>query len=213
MLDLHSSVGKIAVSLVLGTAVGLERELSDKPAGLKTNVLICIGATLFTILSQRWPAAGGTNDAHIAAQIVSGIGFLGAGAIMRDGEQVTGLATAAIIWVMAAIGMAVGMGHHFLAGTATLATLAVQVGMSRLDSLVDALRQRLTFRIVTAPEQRAIETVAKTLKAHRIRIVRRKVMKRNNLYHSEWVTFGPPVSQYQAARELLRAADIIELTY
>lgn len=212
MLDLNGDAGKIVISMVLGTAVGLERELSDKPAGLKTNVLICLGSTIFTMLSVRL-AGDGADPARVTAQIVSGIGFLGAGAIMREGEHVTGLTTAAIIWVVAAIGMGVGLGFHSVAGLATLGTLAVQVGLSRLDSVVDNLRQRLTYRIVTPADQESIESVASVLDACQIRVVRRKVTKHGRLYHSEWLTYGPPVRQAAAARGLMAAEKVIEVLY
>src|SRR3990167_6555915 len=84
---------KIVTALILGSVIGLEREVSDKAAGLRTNILICIGATLFTIISLKFTG----DPARIAAQLVTGIGFIGAGAIMRDGEHVTGLTTAATI--------------------------------------------------------------------------------------------------------------------
>ena len=212
MLDLSSPSGKLLVSLVLGTAVGLERELSDKPAGLKTNVLICLGSTLFTILSLEFTEPG-QDPSRVAAQIVSGIGFLGAGAIMREGDQVTGLTTAAMIWLVAAIGMAVGMGFHTWAAMGTLAALSVQVGMSRLDYLVDAMRQRLIYRIMTEPDDHAVDTIARILKVHHIRVLRRKVMKRGGLYYSEWSTLGPPERQAEAARQLLKAEKVIEVQF
>ena len=90
----------LLVALLLGAAIGLERELSDKAAGLRTNILICVGSCLFAVLSRNLANVPGTDITRIAAQIVSGIGFLGAGAIMREGEHVTGLTTAATIWVV-----------------------------------------------------------------------------------------------------------------
>src|SRR3990167_4076560 len=135
---------KIVTALVLGSVIGLEREVSDKAAGLRTNILICVGATLFTILSLKF-----TNDAaRISAQIVSGRGFLGAGAIMREGEHVTGLTTAATIWTVAAIGMGVGYGFWALAAGLTAAILFIQLAFTRLDILIDDWSDRYTFRIL-----------------------------------------------------------------
>ena len=168
MLDLHSSVGKIAVSLVLGTAVGLERELSDKPAGLKTNVLICIGSTLFTLLSQRWPGAGGTNDAHIAAQIVSGIGFIGAGAVIAQPDRVRGLTTAASLWTVAAIGLAVGAGLYVAAVATTVLVLVILVPFKYVED-----RFLATRRVAAAPSEEqapaaeALRGKQKKARAHR----------------------------------------------
>lgn len=212
MIDLQGDLGRLAVSLVLGTAVGIERELSEKPAGLKTNVLICLGSTLFTILSAR-AAGSGWDPGRVAAQIVSGIGFLGAGAILRDGEHVIGLTTAATIWVVASIGMGAGLGRHALAAAGTLAVLAVQLGLHRLDILVDGLRQRRVFRVVSDPDDGCVEALARIFRAHEIRVLSRKVMKRNNLYHSEWFTTGSPRGQESAVREMLQSSHVIEVTY
>src|SRR5437868_3018060 len=96
---------RLFVAAGLGAAVGLEREYNRKPAGLRTNILIAVGSALFTMLSVSMTAPGGSTD-RIAAQIVTGIGFLGGGAILHNRDSVHGLTTAATIWVNAAIGMA-----------------------------------------------------------------------------------------------------------
>jgi len=118
--NLHHDLGEPWVSMVLvicsticGTIIGLERRSRHKPAGLRTVSLISIGSTIFTMTSVLI-AAGGSNDAgRIAAQVVTGVGFLGAGAIMHHGDTVLGLTTAATSWVVAAIGVFVGVGYAF----------------------------------------------------------------------------------------------------
>ncbi len=212
-MDISSDFAKLLVAFCLGTAIGLEREISDKPAGLRTNVLICLGSTLFTLLSTKWEAMGGVRDAHVAAQIVTGIGFIGAGSIMREGEHVTGLTTAATIWMVAAIGMAVGMGYGHLAAAATITALVVQVGLTRMDMLVDLMRRRHTFRIISDPDEHAIDTIARILKTNEIRVMHHKVMKKNNLYHSEWWTSGTQAGQAHAAKQLLKSDKVMEVTY
>ena len=108
----------------LGAAIGLEREYRRKPAGLRTNILIALGSAIFTIMSIQLGHAGGTPD-RIAAQVVTGMGFLGGGAILRSGISVHGMTTAATIWVNAAIGMAAGAGEYALATVVTAITLVV----------------------------------------------------------------------------------------
>ena len=122
-------VAQVVVAIVLGGLIGIERELRDKPAGFRTIVLICVGACIFTIVSDL---SGGLDQqrTRIAAQIVSGIGFLGAGAILRDRASVLGMTTAATIWAVAAIGVAVGFGHFALA---TLGTLSILVALLIFD--------------------------------------------------------------------------------
>lgn len=114
----------LCLAIVLGGAIGLERELQHKAAGLRTNILICVGAVLFTELSIAMSSASG-DPARIAAQIVTGVGFLGAGTIIQGRGIVTGLTTAATMWLVAAIGMAVGFGALLEATGATLLVLLV----------------------------------------------------------------------------------------
>ncbi len=108
----------------LGAAIGLEREYRRKPAGLRTNILIALGSAVFTIMSIQLGHAAGTPD-RIAAQLITGIGFLGGGAILRSGTSIHGMTTAATIWVNAAIGMAAGAGEYALATVVTVITLVV----------------------------------------------------------------------------------------
>lgn len=128
-VDAYLGMGiKIVTGLVLGSLVGYDREQKMKNAGIKTNVLICLGATLYTAISMIGHEQGGGinyDAARIPAQIVSGIGFLGAGAIMQDKGNIIGLTTAATIWVVAAIGMTVGYGFPVIATIFTLTILSV----------------------------------------------------------------------------------------
>jgi putative Mg2+ transporter-C (MgtC) family protein len=117
---------RLALAAGLGAAMGLERELRQKPAGLRTNILIALGSALFTIVSLEIARSyGGGSPDRVAAQIVTGIGFLGGGAILRSGTNVHGMTTAATIWVNAAVGMAAGAGAFAMATVATVITLIV----------------------------------------------------------------------------------------
>lgn len=104
-------VFKALLSLILGLLLGLERELKDKAAGLRTITIISLGSTLFTIMSYKLGIVTTGETTRIASYVVSGIGFLGAGVIFKDGISINGLTTASIIWIAAAIGMSVGFGH------------------------------------------------------------------------------------------------------
>jgi putative Mg2+ transporter-C (MgtC) family protein len=116
---------RILLAAGLSAMIGLEREYHQKPAGLRTNMLIGIGSAVFTILSLAFAQGGAGSADRLAAQVVTGIGFLGAGAILRSGLSVHGLTTAATIWVVAAIGMAVGAGSAGVAIGTTVVTLVV----------------------------------------------------------------------------------------
>ena len=115
---------RLLLAAGLGAAIGLEREYRQKPAGLRTNILIALGSALFTLISIQMGLAGRTPD-RIAAQVVTGIGFLGGGAILRSGRNVHGMTTAATIWVNAAVGMAAGSGQFAIATATTTITLVV----------------------------------------------------------------------------------------
>jgi putative Mg2+ transporter-C (MgtC) family protein len=115
-------VYKALISVAAGLILGLERELKDKAAGLKTITIICLGATLFSIISMKLDTA---NPTTLAAYIVSGVGFIGAGAIFRDGFNVSGLTTAGIIWLSAAVGTSIGFGEFYLAATFVAASLII----------------------------------------------------------------------------------------
>lgn len=133
---------RLLLALACGAAIGLERELSGKPAGLRTNMLICVGAELFTELSILIAGEVVPHDrimsdpARLAAQIVSGIGFLGAGTILVMRGNVVGLTTAATIWVVAAIGVAVGVDAHVEAVGATVLVVIVLFALGRFEQRV-----------------------------------------------------------------------------
>ena len=127
--DVLNLAGRILIAAALGAILGLEREWRGKEAGLRTNTLIAIGSALFATMSVTF----GGDPARIAAQVVTGVGFLGAGAIMRTGSNVQGLTTAAMIWANAAIGLACGAGQVRLAAAATVIVLVAMIGLTPLD--------------------------------------------------------------------------------
>jgi len=151
-------VGRLVLAAILGGIVGLERELRHKPAGLRTNMLICIGSALFTIISYEMAARVGGDHTRIAAQIIPGIGFIGAGVVIRERGAVLGITSAATIFVMASIGMAVGAD---LVVTAIFATLLLLVALIFLGVLEDRLgfHRRLTNFRLTLPPGAGIDSV------------------------------------------------------
>lgn len=149
---------KLVLAVALGGAVGLEREMSGKPAGLRTTILICVGAALFTHLSitigqvSLTPAGQPYGDVtRIGAQIVTGIGFLGAGAILHGRGTVIGLTTAATIWVVAAIGMATGAGAYADAVGTTVLVCLVLVGLRPIERKLVTVRRTVTATLRVTP--------------------------------------------------------------
>ena len=126
---------KFFVAIVCGGLIGIERERKGKAAGLRTNILICLGAALYMIISEFIAKAAGqsSDPARVAAQVVTGIGFIGAGAIIQSRGTVTGLTTAATIWVVAAIGLTVGAGFHAIALSFTVLVLVTLTLLGRFE--------------------------------------------------------------------------------
>ena len=136
---------RMLIAAALGAAIGLEREIHDHPAGMRTHLLVSLGSAIFTELSiyafSGGPAPNGslpTDTSRVAAQIVSGIGFLGAGAILKYGTSIRGLTTAASLWTAAAIGMAAGAGEWLIAGVGTFIVL---VSLWPLNALIARLHK------------------------------------------------------------------------
>jgi putative Mg2+ transporter-C (MgtC) family protein len=141
-IDTQLFVTRLLIAAGLSAAIGLEREFHQKPAGLRTNMLIGMGSALFTVLSLTFVHGGQGSVDRVAAQIATGIGFLGAGAIMRDEHSIHGLTTAATVWVNAAIGMAVGAGMPTLATATTIVTLVVLAVLPPIEAFFERWADR-----------------------------------------------------------------------
>ena len=157
-------LGKLVLATILGGVIGWEREASGKAAGLRTNILICVGAALLTELSMVFSSLVSANGqpsdpSRIAAQIVSGIGFLGAGTIMQAKGNVTGLTTAATLWVVAAIGMTVGAGAFLEATGTTLLVLSILWPLAWVEERIEEARRGRTLRVLLTAGPGNVEEV------------------------------------------------------
>lgn len=161
-----SSIGRLILAAVLGGAIGLEREFKHRPAGLRTNLFICFGSAMFTLLSDQLAVEHLGDHTRIAAQIIPGIGFIGAGAILHNrGDIVMGITSAATIFVVASIGMAVGGGLYW---TAIFATLLILFCLFLLGKAEQSLNVKLlvhTYEVVGPSEEIITEEVNRALEA------------------------------------------------
>jgi putative Mg2+ transporter-C (MgtC) family protein len=137
---------KILFSILIGLIIGAEREYKSKTAGFKTICLICLGSTLFTIFSIR--LGGATSSDRIASNILTGIGFIGAGVIFKDRNNlISGLTTAAVIWITAALGIGIGVGEYLLCCIAALCIIIVLTIFPFMEKFIDAFHQIRTYSI------------------------------------------------------------------
>src|SRR5215471_1638004 len=159
-------IARLVLAALLGGIIGLERELKHRPAGLRTNMFMCFGSAMFTVLSLQ---LGGPNDAtRIAAQIISGIGFIGAGSILRDKGGVTGLTTAATIFVVASIGMACGGGLYMLAVFATLLLYLALRALGWVERRFNLKPLLMDYTVITHKSpQEIVEAINKVLEEQR----------------------------------------------
>jgi len=137
---------QVSVAFIIGAIIGLEREFRSKPAGFRTMILICVGSCLYTILSKE---VGGDNADRIASNIVTGIGFIGAGVIFKEGISVNGLTTAALIWVTAALGMAIGYHNYPLAIVVSIMVVITLFVLEPVQNFINRFHKVKDYRITT----------------------------------------------------------------
>jgi len=208
---------KLLLATVCGGAIGLERELAGKPAGLRTNILICVGAALFTHLSVLIAQIGFTPDGRpygdttrIAAQIVSGIGFLGAGAILHAHGAVVGLTTAASIWVVAAVGTAIGAGAYVEGvGTSALIVL-VLVGLRPVETRL-LRRRRKVHATVRVQRDCRFDLLEDIIRINGLHLVDRRTFEHGTDRAFELDLIGTSTQIDAAIDDMRRRQDVISV--
>ncbi|HJR65747.1 MAG TPA: MgtC/SapB family protein [Gemmatimonadaceae bacterium] len=209
-------LGRLALAVLLGGIVGVERELSGKPAGLRTNILICLGSALLMDLSITIGMTDGDvrigDPARIAAQVVTGVGFLGAGTIMQARGEVVGLTTAATIWVVAAIGLAVGAGHRAEAVAAALLVTLVLTALGWLERWMLSFR-RVVNGTVRLRRDARFEEITPIFRGSRIAIQSKKVMEEDEglVYRLQLV--GPSRQYDRLAEELMHRPEVMSVEF
>lgn len=178
---------KVTLAILCGGVIGIERELKHKPAGLRTNILICLGAVLFTslsvLMSQSVVPGHPGDPGRIAAQVVTGIGFLGGGMIMQGGGSVTGLTSAATVWVVAAIGVCIGLGYPIIASIFTVTVFCTLYFLSKVDNkLLGKLHCYETWIHLKSMDPAARAEIMETFQHGDLEITRLSVDEREERY-------------------------------
>jgi putative Mg2+ transporter-C (MgtC) family protein len=207
-MSLEEDILKILLAVLAGGLIGAEREYRDKAAGFRTLIFICIGATMFTILSLK--LGEGVDPARIAAAIVSGVGFLGAGVILRDRGQIMGLTTASTIWLAAAVGMGIGGGYYIQTGAAVLTILVVLWFFPFIEWLIDNLTHTLRYEVMCPMDPDKPDELLALLKELRLRVMNFKKTKSGDRMRLRWEARGSPKKQNKLMEALFADPDIQE---
>jgi putative Mg2+ transporter-C (MgtC) family protein len=203
---------KVVLAALLGGIVGMERELAHKEAGLRTMILIAMGSSLITILSFAFPAiSGGGDPARLAAQIVTGIGFLGAGAIIQARMAVHGLTTAASIWTVSAIGIAVGCGYYLFSLLVTLLVLLVLAVFRMLAVFLEKQKQVFVYQIAFADRTATFFDIKKVLTELNIQPSQSKLSKSRNGYELELIFSTSPNKGREFVEKVIHLQGVNEL--
>jgi putative Mg2+ transporter-C (MgtC) family protein len=158
-----STIFRLVVAAILGGIIGLERQLHRKPAGLRTNLFICFGAAMFTIMSDELAAGFGGDHTRVAAQIIPGIGFIGAGSILHSHGSVTGLTTAATLFVVASVGMAAGGGLYITAVFATVVILICLAVLGKMERHFELKSLTLSYEVSGRSVEEVVDEVNRVL--------------------------------------------------
>ncbi|ACU02466.1 MULTISPECIES: MgtC/SapB family protein [Pedobacter] len=206
----QSEVNKFLMATLLCGLIGAEREFRSKQAGLKTMIMIGLGSTLFTILSIK---IGLSSHDRIASNIVTGIGFLGAGVIFKEDNQVKGLTTACVIWIVAAIGMAIGSGFYEQAVGVTLVVLLALLIFPFLEEMAERRFTKRIYRIVKRYEGESLEKYEEDIKTSKLKLSRGKQELANGIISGTWIAIGSPKNHKTFVDRMLQDKNIIAFDF
>ncbi|MBN1303573.1 MAG: MgtC/SapB family protein [Anaerolineales bacterium] len=213
---------KLCAAILVGALIGAEREFRDKAAGFRTIIFITIGSTLFTVFSikigtfDQFPTTAVNivaNPTRIAANIVTGIGFLGAGAILHQHGRVAGLTTASTIWLAAAMGMGIGAEQYALVAIGTIAAMIVLWIFPYFERWIDNFRHVREYEIVVPLKLKKADKLIKLFEAHSIRVYEHTRMKSGDTIVTRWRTYAKPTKHQEFANQLIEEDDVISFKY
>lgn len=181
MMFLAASIARLLLAALLGGLVGLERTIHRKSAGIRTNMFICMGAAMFAILSDIIPDPSVTDRTRLVSNVVQGVGFLGAGAILHAKGGISGLTTAATIWVVASIGIAAGAGHYLLATFATALILLALFLLGSIEAKLGLKRMTMSYEIKGESAPKILDELNDMLDDRRLFMQQLQVGRSQNL--------------------------------
>jgi putative Mg2+ transporter-C (MgtC) family protein len=201
---------RIFLVILIGGLIGFEREYRNKSAGFRTIILICLGSFLFTTFSIS--ISGSTND-RIASNIVTGIGFLGAGVIFMADNKVNGLTTAATIWIAAALGMGIANGSYLLVLLATALVLIFLYLFTFLEEWIDKINQSKTYKIVIPYKEDVLKNYEQLFLTHKLKYISAKQIKSDHYISGTWIVTGPAKAHDDFINEMLNDPSVKEFEF
>ena len=203
---------KLGMAVLVGGLIGAEREYQDKAAGFRTIILITVGSTLFTIFSVSMDP--GFTRTRVAANIVTGIGFLGAGAIVREHGRIGGLTTAATIWLAAALGMGIGAGELIFVSISTLVVFVILLLFPHIESRIDRIRESRTYKIViTSRNTKMTEKIYDAISLCSLQVLEHHQSKTGETIIGTWRAIGSPGNHEKFVGMMMRDKGVKELVY
>ncbi len=202
---------KIILAVVIGGLIGAEREYRHRAAGFRTIIFICVGSTLFTMLSHK--LGGQTSPVRIAAHTVTGVGFLCAGVVMERGKSIVGLTTASAIWLTAALGMGIGGGEYILIVVIFVAMFVVLTGFTQFEEWLVSVRDRRTYEMVAAINPDQLRNFEDTFRKCGLQVKGHKMIKEDGKMVCIVDSYGSPSCHEKLMQELMRSNEVLEFHY
>ncbi|MBA2746899.1 MAG: MgtC/SapB family protein [Flavisolibacter sp.] len=210
MDDLPVLLFRLCLAGFVGGIIGAEREYRSKFAGFRTMILICLGSFLFTTLS--FSITNGTSD-RIASNIVTGIGFLGAGVIFKSENRINGITTAATIWIVAALGMGIAYGAYFLVLAASIIILIALLVLSKLENFIDKVNQTRTYRIVSEYKEDLLKEYEELMRDSKLHFKRITRSKNKDDIIGTWVVNGRQKAHNEFTKAILHHGSVKEFEF
>jgi putative Mg2+ transporter-C (MgtC) family protein len=186
----HHQLLKVIIAVVIGGLLGLEREYRHKAAGMRTLILICLGSTLFTILSAELGYPNSPD--RVASNILTGVGFIGAGVIFKGDFTIDGITTAATIWIASALGIAIGMSHYLLATFSLAVVLLLLLGLKALEGKIGRWREKRTYTITYPADKYKPDEIAGTFRRFNLTYRLLVQTKKDTLIEDRYEVSGKP---------------------
>jgi len=201
---------RLLIALGIGAIIGAEREYRSKSAGLRTMIMVSLSSCLFTMLSLK---IGIDSPDRIAANILTGLGFVGAGVIFKDENRISGITTATTIWMTAALGMAAGAGYELLSLFATLIVLIVLIFLIYVQERIEALSHARTYRIICPYQHKTLDQYEDLFRTYDMKVVRSVQHKTEHRMSGRWILIGSAENHKKLTAYLLNDSNIQELSF